>query len=94
MVLAVRVTRERRVARENLGAKSYDTQGERCGSMAKQPGAAWRGAGAKAKCGAAMIEARGIILKRLAQGTRGEKRYGFGGAGNAGAAGCKGKSRR
>jgi len=35
-----------------------------------------------------------MILKRLAQGTRGEKRYGFGGAGNAGAAGCKGKSRR
>ena len=49
--------------------------------MAKQPGAAWRGAGAKAKCGATMNEARGIILKRLAQGTRGEKRYGFGGAG-------------
>ena len=47
MVLAVRVTRERRVARENPGAKSYDTQGEYCGSMAKQPGAAWRGAGAR-----------------------------------------------
>lgn len=61
-----------------------------CGSREKKKGQA----GKAAKCGATMNEARGIILKRLAQGTRGEKRYGFGGAGNAGAAGCKGKSGR
>ena len=67
MVLAVRVTRERRVARENPGAKSYDTQGERCGSMAKRR--ARLSEGQAQKQSAARYEwDKEMILKRLAEG--------------------------
>ena len=73
---------------ERPGGKSDDMQSRNFGSAAKHWVRLGQGIGQKAaKCGATMNEARGIILKRLAQGTRGEKRYGFGGAGNAGAAG-------
>ena len=78
---------------ERPGGKSDDMQSRNFGSAAKH----WArlGEGQAQKQSAARYERdKEMILKRLAQGTRGEKRYGFGGAGNAGAAGCKGKSRR